>query len=70
MNKKALGYVLFAVGLFPILLAIYMLIHGVLMYIISLLYPELARTILTGVIAIGFMGALFYGLHLIKDVKK
>lgn len=70
MNKRILGIVLLVIGLIPLLLAVYLMIQGMTMYLIGMFYPELMRTVLSFIVGIGFMGCLFYGIHLLREAKK
>jgi hypothetical protein len=66
MNKKLIGYILLFVGMFPILLAFYAIVQGVIIYVLSSAYAGIIPTILYYLIAIGFTMCIPLGIWLIR----
>ena len=66
MDNKKLGYILLAIGILPILIAVFAIIEGITVMVLIRFSGTLAVSSLKTLIAIGFFLSLLTGIYLLK----
>lgn len=66
MDNKKLGYILLAIGILPILIAVFAIIEGITVMVLISFSGTLAVSSLKTLIAIGFFLSLLTGIYLLK----
>lgn len=67
MKKRTLGIILLTIGLAPILVATFSLIHGIVSYVFLVLFGSFKITLIQTAISMGFFVALLIGFKLVKS---
>ena len=66
IDKRILAYILIAVGVFPILVAIFAIMHGTVTIIAVMNFGRLGFSAVYTLIAIGFFVSLLTGFYLLR----